>query len=153
MASGQRYARPPPHLPIPSAAALLPGFSGDDEGFWTFVFENDTSLWATDVAGDADTGVVQQYILALGSWVPQGYATLDANAPVYSLMGRYESNVATGHARRFVLYGTTDTTLYRYDPAAALPTPQVTVVATAAAGQHFRGVAAVPACPHVPVRR
>ena len=141
-------ARPRSSTPLRThaapAAAVLPGFPGTDGTLWTFFFEHKWALWTTAVDAGGNKGNVQRYDLVSGAWVPQGLVVLDALSPVYSISGRYESNAATGFVRRFIVYGTTDTKLYRYDRALAVG--GVTTVATAAAGQHFRGVAMMPAC-------
>ena len=122
-------------------ASLLPGFIGTDGTVWTFAFENTTSLWATEVVDSHATGTVRNYAQQSGTWVGGGLVTLDPSNPVYSVFGRVENSAATGFANRYIIYGTTESALLRFDTVSAV----VTTVATPGdAWQHFRGVAQPP---------
>ena len=119
-----------------TASTALPGMTNAAYSPWSMIFENANSLWTSDVSNLALFNVVQ-YVLSAGTWSVGQKLQLAPNQFVYSIAGRYE---AVGAApATWIVYGTTPSTLFRYDTGAGA----LTTVTTADAG-FFRGVVLPP---------
>lgn len=119
---------------------------------YTFVIETTTSIWVSQ-----DVGTIVHYTQAPGStavirhgkWLVESKVVISGEvAPLFSLAGRFEA--AEG---AFVVYAASPSAAYRLVPSSgAAPA----VVATAACGECFHGVAfpplqpGAPACPTPP---
>ena len=125
--------------------ALLPGFDGITPSPWTFVFQNESSLWVavTDTAGVP--GAVENYVYDpdAGAWESVLVVPFDYVNPVYSTTGRYENNAQTGFQTHYIVYGSSQSAWYRYDSVTDGAGP-ATLVAVPGDGQWFRAVALPP---------
>ena len=133
------------------AFASLPGFAGlapMSPFSWVLdgpAVETSTSMWvAVEHGRPAYNAVRFARDGATGVWAeaPGDRVLFSATQPVYSLAGRRSNATGT-----FLLFATTRSALYRYDTGTRAPP---TALATAAPGEHFRGVALAPGVPGVP---
>ena len=118
--------------------ALLPGFNGVGYSPWTFVFESSTSVYIAEDSNPSSYNVIQ-FVQTGGVWGPPSRGanlSFTVTSAIYSIAGRTEG-------AEFALYATTPTTLYRM----GAQTRNIVVIATAAAGTSFHGVALAPSSP------
>jgi hypothetical protein len=129
-------------LPTSEAVALgtnttlLPGFDGTETtNIWTFVFQNDSSIWAAGFGrGIADCfGGVTQYVRVDGVWSIANVVCIDLHDAVNSVAGRYEG-------ADWIVYGNTIVGLFRLVTSSLA----VTKIAEPASNRYFQSVAVAP---------